>query len=56
MVFKIETECGHCQEPIWIEINGELEYEVLEKAAKPMVYVPMVDVQNIEAPSIIDDF
>ena len=54
--FTIETECGHCHEPIQIEIDSELNYRVMEKGAEPLVYVPMVDLQKLEEPSIIDSF
>ena len=55
MSFIIKTECGHCYEPIQIEIDSELQFRVLERGAEPLVYVPMVDVQKLE-PSIIDGF
>jgi hypothetical protein len=54
--FVIETECGHCQEPIHIEIDSQLKYRVMESGAQPLVYVPMVDVHKLEEPSIIDSF
>jgi hypothetical protein len=53
--FTIETECRHCQAPIQIEIDGELAFRVAG-GANPLVYVPMVDLQKLEAPSIIDGF
>jgi len=39
-----------------IEIDSELEYRVLEGGTDPMVYVPMLDLQKLEEPSIIDRF
>ena len=54
--FIIETECGHCHKPIQIEMDSELKYQVMEKGAEPLVYVPMVDVKKLEEPSIIDSF
>ena len=54
--FVIETECGHCHEAMRIEIDSELQYRVVAGGAEAMVYVPMVDVHKLEAPSIIDDF
>ena len=52
----IETECGHCQQPINIEIDSELRYHVLEDGAKPLVYVPLIDLHTLDEPSIIDSF
>lgn len=54
--FTIETECGHCHEPIQIEIDSQLKYQVLEGGPEPLVYVPALDVQKLDEPSIIDSF
>jgi hypothetical protein len=54
--FEIETSCGHCGEPIHIEMDSELRYRVREAGADPIVYVPMVDFEELEDPSIIDAF
>lgn len=52
----IETECGHCQRPIHIEIDSELNYRVREADAEPLVLVPLVDAAKLGEPSIIDGF
>ena len=52
----IETVCGHCNQPIHIEIDSDLQYQVLEAHAQPLVFVPMVDFDPLEDPSIIDAF
>ena len=54
--FVIQTECKHCQQPIHIEIDSELQYSVLQEGAEPLVYVPLVDVKKLDEPSIIDGF
>jgi hypothetical protein len=54
--FVIDTQCGHCQQPIRIEIDGELRYRLVAEGAEPLVYVPMVDLHKLEEPSIIDRF
>jgi hypothetical protein len=54
--FVIETECAHCHKPIQIEIDSEMHYRVIGSGTEPLVYVPIVDVQALEAPSIIDGF
>jgi len=38
-----------------IEIDSELKYRVLNEAAEPMVYSPLLEIQKLE-PSIIDGF
>jgi hypothetical protein len=54
--FTIQTECAHCGQPIHLEMDGELNYRVLETEAEPLVFVPMVDFDKLEDPSIIDAF
>ena len=54
--FTITTECAHCQQPLHIEIDSELNYRVVEAEARPLVYAPMVDFGQLDDPSIIDAF
>ena len=54
--FSIETQCGHCQEPIRLEIDSKMNYQVASAGAQPVIYVPMVDFDKLEEPSIIDGF
>ena len=52
----IETACGHCGRPLHLEIDSELNVQVAEAEASPLVHVPLVNVQKLNAPSIIDGF
>ena len=58
----VETECGHCQRPLRLEIDSSLNFRVLDEGTKrhplpqPLIYAPMVDLHNHEDPSIIDRF
>jgi hypothetical protein len=54
--FVIQTECRHCHRPIHIEIDSELKYRVVEEGAEPLIYAPLVDIQKLNEPSIIDSF
>jgi hypothetical protein len=54
--FTIESECGHCHWPLHIEIDSDLNYRVTEADATPVIYAPLVDLQKLEDPSIIDAF
>ena len=54
--FAVETECAHCGQPLHLEIDSELKYRVAEAGAEPLVFVPMVDFDTLEDPSIIDSF
>ncbi|MBN1937131.1 MAG: hypothetical protein JW934_20905 [Anaerolineae bacterium] len=56
LTFEIETGCGHCGRPIHIAIDSDLNTHVREAGAEPLVHVPMVDVQKLPAPSIIEGF
>jgi len=54
--FAIETECAHCGQSLHLEIDGALNYHILEESADPRVFVPLVDFGGLEDPSIIDAF
>jgi hypothetical protein len=54
--FTIETACAYSGQPVHIEIDSQLRYRVLEAAADPHVYVPMVDFGKLDDPCIIDAF
>jgi hypothetical protein len=54
--FSVQTECGHCGEPLHLEIDSEMNYRVLEDGAAPLVYAPLLDVTQLKDPSIIDGF
>lgn len=54
--FTIESECGHCGKPLHIEMDSQLNYTVIEQDAQPLIFVPMVDFNKLEDPSIIDAF
>ena len=56
LTFAIETECAHCQQPLHLEIDSDLNYRVQESGAEPLVLVPMVDLDQLQDPSIIDAF
>ena len=56
LTFQVQTECGHCGEPINLEIDSDLNYRVLEGDASPLVYTPMIDFDKLDDPSIIDGF
>ena len=51
----IDSQCGHCGEPLRLVIDSALRYRV-EGDGRPMVFVPLVDFEKLEAPDMIDDF
>jgi hypothetical protein len=56
LVCTVTTSCAHCDQPIHMEIDSSLHFKVAEAAAKPLVFVPMVDFDRLKDPSIIDAF
>ncbi len=54
--FVISSECAHCGRPLHIEIDSQLGFRVVEPDADPLLFVPMVDFEKLEDPSIIDAF
>jgi hypothetical protein len=55
IAITIETECVHCSRSMRIELDSELSYRVVE-GADPLIFVPLVDFEKLEDPSIIDAF
>jgi len=56
LTFTIQTECAHCGKELRIEMDSELNFSISDPEAKPLVFVPMVDFNTLEEPSIIDAF
>jgi hypothetical protein len=56
LTVHIETTCGHCGEPLHLEVDSDLNYHVQEANAAPLLFVPMLDFKKLEDPSIIDAF
>ena len=52
----VETRCEHCSEPMTLEIDSDMRVGVEQAGAEPMVFTPDVQVYDVEAPSIVDDF
>ena len=52
----IRSECAHCGRVLNLEIDSELNYRLDEAGAGPRVSVPLVDVDKLDDPSIIDAF
>ena len=55
LAITIDTECAHCSRPIQIEMDSELNCRVVQET-EPLVFVPLVDFEKLEDPSIIDAF
>jgi hypothetical protein len=53
---EIETECAISGRPITFELDNELRHNLRPPAEKPVFFVPMIDLLNLDAPCIVDDF
>ena len=53
---SIETECAISKRPIAFDLDSELRYRVHPPAEKPVFFIPMIDLVNLDAPCIVDDF
>ena len=54
--FAISSACAHCGKALHLEIDTDLHYSIAEEGADPRVFVPLVDIDKLEDPSIIDAF
>jgi hypothetical protein len=53
---EIETKCAISGRPIVFELDSEFRYGVRPPAEKPVFMIPMIDIRNLDAPCIVDDF
>ncbi len=51
----IDTQCAHCDRPLQIAVDSELEVRCAARAA-PLVFLPIVNFEKLKDPSIIDAF
>jgi hypothetical protein len=56
LAMTIETECAHCHRPLRLRVDSEMKFQVEDGDAAPLVFVPMVDFERLNEPSIIDAF
>ena len=52
----VETKCSISGRPIVFELDSELRFTVFPPAERPVFFVPMIDLPNLDAPCIVDDF
>ena len=52
----IESECGHCGQPIRIELDSDMNIGSIEKDSTPLVFEPDVDWSDFKEPNICDAY
>ena len=52
----VETVCAVSGRSIVFEIDSNLRYRVRPPAENPVFFIPMIDIPDLDAPCIVDDF
>ena len=53
---KVATECAHCAKTMEMEIDSDLHIRLDDEQCDPVIFVPDIDLLNLEDDSIIDSF
>jgi hypothetical protein len=56
LTVTVRTECAHCKAPMELTIDSDLNYKVRDKGCEPIVFMPDVDLLNLDDESIINAF
>jgi len=54
--FSITSQCAHSGRPLRIEIDSALKLHSVSDGADPYIFIPGIDLGNIEEESIIEVF
>lgn len=49
---EINSSCGHCNKPIKLEIDRNLNYQV-KLGSEPLIFSPYIDWDTLKEPNII---
>jgi len=52
----VTTECAISGRTVIFELESDLGFRVRPPAEKPVFFIPMLDLSNLDAPCIVDDF
>jgi hypothetical protein len=52
----VETECAISGRSIVFELERDLGYRDRPPAEQPVFFIPILDLPNLDAPCIVDDF
>jgi hypothetical protein len=50
---EISTVCGHCGRPMEMVIDSNLDYQVKNEGATPLIFGPSIDWATFSEPNII---
>lgn len=52
----VETKCAVSGREIVFEIENDLSHQVRTSGEQPMLFIPIINLGDLDAPSIVDDF
>jgi hypothetical protein len=52
----IDSVCAHCDYPIEIKMDSDMNYKVTQENADPLIFHPQIDWGSFSAPNIISQF
>jgi len=52
----VETRCAISGRPIVFELESDLGCRIRPPAEKPVFFIPLIDLPNLDSPCIVDDF
>ena len=56
LTVTIRTECAHCGRALELGVDSDLNVDVRDAGAEPLVFVPEVDWRAFRGPNIIDAY
>jgi hypothetical protein len=52
---EVSSQCAHCQEPLDLTIDSDMNVSVRQDT-EPLVFVPEVNLFDLDEPNIIESF
>jgi hypothetical protein len=52
----IDTVCAHCDQPINIKMDSDMNYKVVQENADPLIFHPQIDWGSFSEANIISQF
>ncbi len=52
----VRSECAHCKTPLEMTVDSDLTITIKDNECEPMVFIPDVDLLNLQEENIINAF
>lgn len=56
MTIEIQTSCAHCDQPLLITLDSQMNFQVHNAGADPFIFEPNVNWAEFSEPNIIDAY